>query len=356
MKAVTTPHASEVSDQADWRRPISSTYLVMLRRYQSYLRSNSPIQTASLDAKPVEEYVESMIPLADLNPIFSDLENKIGHKAFGVDIGRYMHPSDYGIFGYYLMNFPTVGLALENAAKMKAIRNQNMTASFYQSGGQFNYEICTEFRDDTLSLLTELDFSVAFQFGKLLVGPHREDLLKLDSVHFRHAPLGPLEVYEQRFACPVYFEQERNCAKMSEGVANLPVYAANPKILSVLDAKIKALLSRAQLKEKSLNERVQIFLSNQTSSSLPSASQVAETFNMSLSSLKKYLKEEGTCYQDVCEEVRRAKSFKLLAQKELPIKTIAFELGFANPSAFNRAFKRWTGSSPLEYRKAKGYF
>jgi AraC-like DNA-binding protein len=355
VKTTTSFNAVENSDKADWRRPISTTYLVMIRRYLSSLRDNSPMRLASFDAKPTEESIESLISMKKLVPIFSELEKKLGHKAFGVDIGRYMHPSDYGIFGYFLMNFPTIGLSLENAARVKSIRNGNMTASVCRSGGQFSYEISTEHSDVCLDILVELDYSMAFQFGKLLVGPHCEDMLKLDSVHFKHSPLGPKEIYEERFACPVYFDQERNCAKMTEEVANLPVYAANPKILTVLEHKIDTLLSRELPKEKSLSERVQMYLNNLSSSTFPSSSQLAEAFNMSLSSLKKHLKEEGTCYQDICEEVRKTKSFKLLSQKDLPIKSIAFELGFSNPSAFNRAFKRWTGDSPQEYRKAQGY-
>ena len=334
-------------------RPITSAYLVMLRRFQSVLHDENSPQAASLDAKPASEYVESTVAIKQLLPIFSELEKALGHRAFGIDIGRYMHPSDYGIFGYAMMNCPTIGLSLENAARLKSFRNQNMTASAYRTGGSFNYQINLLDADDALEILVELDLSTAFQFGKLLVGPHREHLLQLESVCFKHSPLGPVEIYEERFGCPVYFNQERYCATLAEEVTQLPVYGANPKILSTLERKIVTMMSRNQVEEQSLSDRVNTLLCSYPLDQLPTATQIAQNFNMSLSSLKKNLREEGSCYQGICEDVKKEKSFKLLMQKDLPIKAIAFELGFANPSAFNKAFKRWTGESPLGYRKAR---
>ena len=71
---------------------------------------------------------------------------------------------------------------------------------------------------------------------------------------------------------------------------------------------------------------------------------------MSSRSLRRRLAEQGTRYQAVLEEIRRRTATRLLRESQAPVSTIAYELGFASPSDFSRAFRKWTGQSPSAWR------
>jgi AraC-like DNA-binding protein len=79
---------------------------------------------------------------------------------------------------------------------------------------------------------------------------------------------------------------------------------------------------------------------------------LAASLNLSQSSLQRRLKKEGTTYRAVLQEVRCNLAGRMLADGSKTLNEIAFLLGFAELSAFSRAFKRWTGMAPSAYRKS----
>lgn len=78
--------------------------------------------------------------------------------------------------------------------------------------------------------------------------------------------------------------------------------------------------------------------------------EAAKRLNISGRSLRRRLEEEGTSYRVLRQAALFAAACSLLAQRELPLKSIAYRLGFTSPSAFHHAFKRWAKVSPAEYR------
>jgi AraC-like DNA-binding protein len=73
---------------------------------------------------------------------------------------------------------------------------------------------------------------------------------------------------------------------------------------------------------------------------------------MSRQTLYRRLKAEGTTFEDVLEAKRRQLAIRYLALEHTPVKVAAYRLGFSDPAAFSRAFKRWTGRNPSEFREA----
>jgi AraC-like DNA-binding protein len=82
-------------------------------------------------------------------------------------------------------------------------------------------------------------------------------------------------------------------------------------------------------------------------------SQVAAAMGHSERSLRRHLEQSGTTYRQLTNEIREQKARELLANTNIPIQTIASELGFESSSNFARSFKRWTGQSPTDFRLAQ---
>lgn len=83
----------------------------------------------------------------------------------------------------------------------------------------------------------------------------------------------------------------------------------------------------------------------------PSLPDIARRLGLAERSLKRRLQQEGTCYTDLLEEARRRDARQLLRHGDIDIQSVALQLGYENPANFTRAFRRWTGESPRDYRQ-----
>lgn len=83
---------------------------------------------------------------------------------------------------------------------------------------------------------------------------------------------------------------------------------------------------------------------------VPSVETIARNLTMSVQNLQRELQAEGTSYQQILDDTRQELARRYLKKLDIPIYDVAFLLGFSEPSAFHRAFKRWTGKTPKVYR------
>ena len=83
----------------------------------------------------------------------------------------------------------------------------------------------------------------------------------------------------------------------------------------------------------------------------PLLDQAAEHMNLTEQTLRRYLHKEGYSFQQLKDDTRRDMAMFFIDRKEQSIEDIAFRLGFSEASTFIRAFKKWTGLTPLAYRK-----
>jgi AraC-like DNA-binding protein len=86
---------------------------------------------------------------------------------------------------------------------------------------------------------------------------------------------------------------------------------------------------------------------------VPTMDDLAPKLGMSSRTLRRRLEQEGTAFPVLVAEAQRARALRLLREPHASVKEVAYALGFATPSAFHRAFKRWTGSSPSEARASR---
>jgi len=82
----------------------------------------------------------------------------------------------------------------------------------------------------------------------------------------------------------------------------------------------------------------------------PAAETIAEHLHMSVRTLARRLAEEDTSHKALLDELRSDLARRYLSDAGLAISEVAFLLGFSEPSAFHRAFKRWTGQTPRQFR------
>lgn len=126
---------------------------------------------------------------------------------------------------------------------------------------------------------------------------------------------------------------------------------ANYELQSVLLQKVSAMSPRVGA-QTNIRERIGSLLLANTYLGMPTLDAVAANLNVSSRSLQRKLQEEGVTYQQLLDSTCKSLALHYLQSGQYPVKEVSYMLGYNELSAFNRAFRRWTGSTPVSYQKA----
>lgn len=169
------------------------------------------------------------------------------------------------------------------------------------------------------------------------------------AVGFRHAPLAAPVVYRQVFGVAVRFGEEADYLEFLASDLQLPVTSANPYLKGLMQQRVSDM--QAQLPaQHSLRAQVQQQIEYGLSSGELSVQRVAGRLGISRQTLHRRLRVEQCSFSELLVEVRRNYAVQRLAQPGCRVEQLSRELGFAEASAFYKAFKSWFGVSPKAYR------
>jgi AraC-like DNA-binding protein len=167
-------------------------------------------------------------------------------------------------------------------------------------------------------------------------------------ITFAHARPSYAVEYDSLLQHPIEFEQAFTGISFGPELLDRKLGAPNPALYSELDRQAQVLCERLQT-EGSVRARVAQLI-RESLPALPGMPQAANVLGVSERSLRRRLAEEGCTYSSLAETIRLELARERLNDATRPLKEIAAELGFSEISAFHRAFKRWTGHTPAEFR------
>jgi len=171
------------------------------------------------------------------------------------------------------------------------------------------------------------------------------------TVHFDHAASSiPFERYQNVFGDRIVFDSDWCGVAFDKALLRLPFTQADPGLNAMMDRQAAVLLEMFDSKLNLVNSTRE-----QVASRLPNGDpildDVAEALSLTARVLQNRLKESGTTFKEVVDDVRKQLALSYLSEEDVPLIDVAFLLGFSEQSSFSRAFKRWMGKSPMEYRK-----
>jgi AraC-like DNA-binding protein len=170
---------------------------------------------------------------------------------------------------------------------------------------------------------------------------------------FRHPAPSVLDEHRRLFRSPVRFGTPQNALVVRRDVLDTPLVRSDPGLCTILERQMRTLLEHAP-PHTDLGERVRALVAAALVDGEPRAASIARALHMSPRTLQRRLGNGGTSLREVVEAVRRDLAHRYLAERQIAIAEVAFLLGFSEASAFHRAFKRWSGTTPAEYRRALG--
>jgi AraC-like DNA-binding protein len=175
-------------------------------------------------------------------------------------------------------------------------------------------------------------------------GPHFQPL----SVCFRHADYGRAGEYVAAFNAPVLFNQDYDGLILDRAALEMALPGENAELAHANDAVAERYL--AGLDPERVASAVRELLVDMLPSGQASQQAVAKRLNRSLSTLQRQLHAEGQSFQTIREDTRQRLAEAYVRSQELSLSEVAYLLGFSDQSNFSRAFRRWTGMSPREFR------
>ncbi len=155
--------------------------------------------------------------------------------------------------------------------------------------------------------------------------------------------------YDRIFGVPLFFNSHMNALLIDEAFLNMKLPRTNPYLSEVLGARAEELLKSLQ-SSKTIRGRVENLLIPILHTGDASIDTIAVKLALSRQTLFRRLKAEGTTFEKVLDELRHKLALHYLNGKKVPVNQTAYLVGFSEPAAFSRAFKRWTGSSPRSAR------
>ena len=188
-------------------------------------------------------------------------------------------------------------------------------------------------------------------FGSLVCGPRRFlPRPHVLAVHVTYPAPAYAAEYRRIFKCPVHFGTDWNAMELHPDIAGWEVAQGSRYVFGVLTKHADALLQDMDV-ARTMSGRVETLLLATLHEGDPSADSIAGQLGCSRQTLFRKLKDEGTTFTGILEALRERVAKSYLDGRSVSVNEIAYLVGFSDPASFSRAFKRWTGQPPKEFRR-----
>jgi len=167
-------------------------------------------------------------------------------------------------------------------------------------------------------------------------------------IELRRPRPAAIDDFERLFRTPLLFGAAQNRLVFDGAGIESPLDGANPDL--ALRADAIALQYLARIERDNIQARVREVLMQRLQRAEPSQDEVAEHLCMSARTLQRKLGESGTTYKEILDETRHSLALLYLSAPHHSLSEITYLLGFSSGSSFTRAFRRWTGQSPSNWR------
>lgn len=271
---------------------------------------------------------------------------------FGLHFGESMQVAALGAVGELIRHSRTIGEALTHAAAFAHLITDLLTMEVFSEEQSFTIQfkpIIRQRAESPIVFRQMMDFFMAFTL-------HEVDglvLKKIQPIKVK-MPLheDDLSEYERVLRCQSIQNSDEYEMEFANKFWNEPILTADYELQAVLLRKVSA-LQEAQMQTMSLSKRITNFLLANAYLGVPTLDAIASNLNVSSRSLQRKLQEEGVTYQQLADSIRKSLALHYLQAGRHPVKEVSYILGYNELSAFNRAFRRWTGTTPVSYQKGK---
>ena len=286
------------------------------------------------------------IPADEFFALHEFLDEKRG-PGFSVRVGQQMVIDDYGVLGLSWRTCSWVGEIFERSARYFKLLSNTFFWRIEEIGGVSRVYLDRELYRPGEGLSTEASLSATVV---VLKQTSEKDIHPIE-VSFKHKPPSDLKSHNEAFRCKLLFEQDHYYIAYNTEDLKLRTARADNLINQYLLTRIDEETNNLTVSSSKIIPEIEELLRQALPSGIPGMDFLCEHLSMSRRTLARRLKDNGVTFRDLIRKTQETTAKEYLKKPEYSIGFIAFETGFSEQSAFNRAFKGWTGMSPLDYRK-----
>lgn len=306
----------------------------------------APLARLGLQISDLGELPERIKP-AVMHDLWEAVSAVTGRRGLGLRIAEEVTVDQFSTFGRILATSATIGDALARGVRLFRLLSERQRFAVRLDGRQAVIVLETLHDGQLHREGAEFLIGAIVTLGRRLAGPHRPPI----EVRFTHDPPAQSHDAEGFFGCPVHFGASENSIAFDSEFLFRPVLGHDPARCAALQREAESLL--AELSEPTAFRRdVVNAISREINEGNSSISRAAARLGMHPKALSRSLRADGTTYRELLDQVRLHLARRYLEQRGVGVTEIAFRLGYSEKSAFNRAFKRWTGKPPESYRTA----
>ena len=292
---------------------------------------------------------ENTLSITTAGRIFGRCVELTGCRHFGLLIGQQAGHSSLGAVGFLMQSSEDVGIALEALARDLNVQDRAAVVSVENDGKHvvLSYTVVqpgVEHLDQILAVAIAAGLNIM----RALCGPQWCP----DEVRFAFARPAGVEPYRRFFHMLPRFDAEQSALVFPAGLLRQPLPGADPILRKLMEDRIRELQLRA---DDDLLAQLRRLLRVMITSPDCSLAAVARRIGVHGRTLNRELAAQGTSFLRLREETRYGAACQLLEKTRTPAWEIAAILGYTSASAFTRAFRRWSGAAPAEWRASRAH-
>lgn len=266
----------------------------------------------------------------------------------GLHLGQQIRTAHLGVLGYVLHACRDVGAAL-----LRWQQYDRLIAHVAQMDVRVEpHTVTIEWRNAPESmgaLVDETALTALVQFARnITVGAPQ-----IEAVRFPHPRPADVTPYEAYFGCPVLFDQPLPGVRFAADLLQQPLRQPDDALLDLMEQQARTLLAQLPAGDE-LEREVRQAITRQLQSGEPSLEPIAAAMHITPRTLHRRLSDRGLQFRQLCDDTRRQLAENHLRDPRLSLAEVAWLLGYSEHSAFTRAFRRWTGVSPQQWRSGSG--
>jgi AraC-like DNA-binding protein len=289
---------------------------------------------------------ENRLPQAAVFRLIESAARLAGDPSYGLRLGAAQDARARGVLGFLALNSPTLIDAMINMERFYKVARE---------GGEFEIErkdghVTLRFRpgDPALRGFRQNAEFLAATTVRVCRDLTRHAIFPIGAEFIHEKPNAKVE-YEDILGCPIKFGQAWDSVIYTEETMRLPVEGADIKLRQVLELMCQRVLGPAP-EMQDLVRKVRELILDKLPTGLANIDVVAEELNVSSKTLERRLAERGESFSGLLDGARYEAAKHYLEATDMRISQIAYMAGYTEPSALVRAFKRWTGRTPLQFR------
>ena len=289
---------------------------------------------------------DARIPQDQMTRLWQRAVVQSGNPAIGLNMARVIRPAHFNVVAFSLMSSSSLREGFMRIVRYQRIIGEAADIALQPLPDRYRLELAIH--GDTLPAAAQSHDAVmayAIAFCRWMTG---QQLVPLEA-SFTYPQPADTSAYAALFGCPLLFGAPRYSLTFSRDVMEAPLATGNAALAQAHDRLAGEYLARFE--HSRVTHQARQVLCRLLPQGEPKRLAVAGALRMSTRTLQRRLQEEGNSFQQLLDETRRELALQYLGQPQLTLLEVAYLLGFADPSNFFRAFKRWFGMPPGQYRE-----